>query len=263
MNSYSKLILTFVIPCSLLMLATSALATPFSLVSNTAVSPPPPGTGIHGIARVGDQWFMANFDSGWNVYDLSFNQVGTTTTDVPTGETRGLVYDPNSGNVFIGDIHSGTIHEVTTAGTVINSFSSTVTETNALAFNPANNHLFALSFAGQVNELTRTGDLVGGFVATGNWTGAAYDAVNNTLLLLESSTDFVWEYSTGGVVIDTPLSENAVPGNGQGLHYDSASGVLHVTSQYGEIAIWERSVPGAIEGATWGSIKSMFGNDLR
>lgn len=235
----------------------AALATTFEFVDETAVVPPPPGTGIHGIARVGDEWFMANFNSGWNVYDLNFNQTGTVVTDIDTGQPRGLVYDSNAGTVFIS-YTGGVVYECTTDGTVLNSFSSTLSSVNALAFNPDNDHLFALGFTGNVVEMTRDGQIVNSFVVGGTWTGAAYDAVNGTLLLMTSDDDRVVEYTTNGVYVDTPLDADAVTSNGQGLHYDSTTGFLHVTSQYGDIAIWQREVVVATENATWSSVKELF-----
>ena len=83
-----------------LLLHSTALALPFNLITNTAVAPPPPGTGIHGIARVGNEWFVANFNSGWNEYDLGFSQTGTTATVPITGATRGLVLNSLTGNLL-------------------------------------------------------------------------------------------------------------------------------------------------------------------
>ena len=244
---------------ALVLLQGSTLLSIFTLLSVTSVNPPPSGVGIHGIARVGNQWFMANFNSGWNIYDMNFNQVGTTTTTSPTGETRGLVYNSNSGNLFIGDISTSTIYEVTTGGVVVNSFSSSGLGLNALAFNPTNNDLFALHFNGLVEELTTAGAVVGSFVASGLWTGAAYDAINNTVLLLNSGLDQVFEYTTTGTLLNTPISGDAVSGNGQGLHYDLNTGNLHVTSQGGNIAIWTREAPVAVHQTTWGAIKAKYG----
>jgi hypothetical protein len=263
-NPYQSRVAAIALACAglvALSLQSAAFATPFNLVNMTSVSPPPPGIGIHGIAQVGSEWFMANFSSGWNVYDASFNQIGTTTTNTPTGETRALVYNSNSGNMFIGEYSGGVgiIHEVTTGGTVLNSFSSTGTSLNALAFNPVNSHLFALHFTGLVVELTTAGAVVNSFTAAGTWTGAAFDAVNNTLLLLNSSPDQVLEYTPAGVFVDTPLAGDAVNGNGQGLHYDSSAGLLHVTGQFGDIGIWHRTVsPVSIAEESWGSIKAKY-----
>jgi hypothetical protein len=245
---------------ALVLIQGSALAQPFNLVQMTNVTPPPPGTGIHGIALVGSQWFMANFNSGWNVYDLNYNQVGTVTTTPNTGAPRGLVLNTNTGNIFLGDYSTNTIHEVTPTGNVLNSFPSTGSQLNALAYNPTNDHLYALHYQGQVIELTTAGGVVGSFSVGGTWTGAAYDSNNNTLLMMNSTPDQVLEYTTGGVLVDTPLPGDAVNGNGQGLHYDSTTGILHATGQYGDIGVWERTVSTPVESTTWGAIKGLYNN---
>ena len=243
----------------LLLVPALALAQPFGFISETAANPLPPGMGFHGIAQVGNQWFMANFSGGWHVYDLNFNQVGTTTVVPPIGETRPICYNSNSGTVFVGDYSAGIIYEVTTAGATLNSFSSGGGGFNALAYNPDNDHIFAVHYSGLVAEYTAAGAPVNSFNAGGySWTGAACDWVNDTLLLLTSGNDYVVEYSYGGAVVDTPLNVDAVTGNGQGLAYDSLTGILHVTSQGGNIALWGRDVVTATESTTWSSLKSMY-----
>jgi hypothetical protein len=244
----------------LLLVPALVFAQPFGFISETTANPPPPGTGFHGIAQVGNQWFMANFEGGgWHVYDLNFNQVGSTAVVPPIGATRPLCYNSNSGTVFIGDYGAGIIYEVTTAGATLNSFSSGGSGLNALAYNPNNDHVFAVHYSGLVAELTSAGAPVNSFNAGGySWTGAACDWINDTLLLLTSSNDYVVEYDFGGAVVDTPLNTDAVTGNGQGMAYDANTGIMHVTSQEGNIALWGRDVMTATENTTWGSLKSMY-----
>jgi len=240
---------------ALLMFGT-ALATDFEFVMEIAVNPTPPFSGIGGIARVGEQWFTANYIDGWYVYDLDFNLVGTTTVTPDLSWPYGLVYDSNAGSVFITD--GNTIYECTTDGEPVDSFPSTGQALVALAFNPDNDHLFAVHYAGYVAELTRNGVLVGSFTLSGDWwTGAAYDAVNGTLLVM-TGDDQVQEYATDGTLLGTPLSGDCVYDNGLGLHYDADTGFLHATGQFGDIGIWQREVIVATENASWGSVKALY-----
>jgi hypothetical protein len=231
-----------------------ALAQQFNFVNEVQTQPPPAETGFHGIARVGDNWITANFDSGWNTYNSAFVLTGTTT--VPgTGQTRALVLNTSTGNLFIGDFESNTIFEVTTAGTILNSFPSGGSALNALAYNPNDNSLYAVHFSGLIQHLTSAGAQLNSFnLASDEWTGAAFDPVRNTLLLLTSDEDLVKEYTTAGAPVGVPLGVDAVTNNGQGLHYNSETGVLHVTSQDGYIAIWQRVVP-----EPSGLVLAMFG----
>jgi hypothetical protein len=220
-------------------------ATPFVFVSDVDVSPPPPGRGIHGIARVGNEWFMANLDEGWNIYDTGFVQTGTTR--IPElGQTRGMVLDTSSGNLFVGDGRADTIFEVSPSGVIQDSFSSAGTGLNALAYNPNDDTLYAVHYGGFVSHLTTMGAPLDDFtITTDKLTGAAWDSESNTLLVLTfdySHLDLVKEYTTDGELVGTPLAVDAVTGNGQGLHYNSQTGVLHVTSQFGTVALWEREV---------------------
>jgi hypothetical protein len=153
-----------------------------------------------------------------------------------------LGYWGNTGNLLIGDNTTDTIYEVDTSGTVLNSFASGGNALNALAFDPNNNSLFAVHFGGEVREVTTAGIFLNSFNVALSLTGGAFDSLDDTLLLMDSSLEMVREYSTTGLLLDTPLAVDAVTNNGQGLHYDSLSGVLHVTSQDGDIAIWQCTV---------------------
>ena len=87
-----------------------------------------------------------------------------------------------------------------------------------------------MHFGGEIRELTTAGGFINSFNVGLQLTGGAFDSVSSTLLFMDSGPDIVREYSTTGLLLDTPLPVDAVPGNGQGLHYDSLAGVLHITS---------------------------------
>jgi hypothetical protein len=235
----------------------AAVATTFNFIGEVTAQPVPPIPGLHGIARVGTDWFVANFNQGWNVYDSNFVQ--TATTAVPgLGQTRALTLDSVTGNLFVGDYLTNTIFEVTPTGTIVNSFAAGGSFLNALAYDPNDNSLYAVNFDGLVNHLTTAGIPLNNFtIATDQFTGAAFDSVSNTLLLLTSTDDSVNEYKTSGAFVGIPLVNDAVTGNGQGLAYDSTTGVLHVTSQEGVVAVWQRRVvpePEAVVLAMLGAI---------
>lgn len=241
-----------------LILTCPALASDFEFVTETAVSPvpPPPPFGISGIARVDDQWFVSNLDSGWNVYDQNFNQVGTTTTSPSMGAVHGLAFDSNAGTVFLTS--GNTIYECNTDGTVLNSFPSTGTALTSISFNPDNDHLFAVHFLGYVAELTRNGSFIGSFSLSGDyWSGSVYDAGQGTLLLMTDS-DQVAEYMTDGTLVGMPLSADCVSGNGLGLAYDANTGFLTATGQFGSVGIWQRQPVVEIEKTTWDMVKSLY-----
>jgi hypothetical protein len=247
-----------VIFAALLLVPGVVLAQPFDYVDDLVVSPPPSGTGVHGIAQVGDEWFLGNFEfGGWHVYDSNFNQTGSVVVSPPIGTVRGLCYDANAGTMFVGEYSAGMIHETTTAGVILNSFPTVVSGFNALAFDADNDYIFAVGYQGQVEVLTRTGTQMDLWTGAYNWTGAACDWVNDTILLMEGD-DRVLEYEHDGTLIEMVINADCVPGNGQGLAYDSFTGILHCTGQYGEIGIWEREVVTATESTSWSGIKALY-----
>ena len=96
-----------------------------------------------------------------------------------------------------------------------------------------------------IENRTRAGALIFDFDGGQNWTGLAYDDFNDTLLLLETN-DSLFEFEVDGAALGEIVNNDLVTGNGQGLAYDSSLGRLFVTSQGGEIAIWDdpsRAVP--------------------
>ena len=219
----------------------------FTVSAFTPIGSATTGRMLHGIAFDGTQWHSANFTSGWDSFDTSFLLLGSTTVPGGPNESRGFVYDSNAGTFFVGDVFSGsTVFEVTPGGTVLNSFPSGHSVMNAIAFNPLDDTLWVVDVDLGVRHLTRTGAFLGSF-STGpsvRWTGAAFDPGRNTLLLLESNSDQVYEYDPSGSLLGIPANFDVVPGNGQGLHYDHTTGILHVTgiSLAGDIAILQRSI---------------------
>ena len=251
---------------ALLLVQGVAVAQPFDHVEDLVVSPLPPGTGMNGIAQVDGTWCISNYEhGGWWVYDLNFVEIGGVVIEPGIENVRTLCYDSNAGTMFVGSYNTGMIWETTTAGAVLNSFHSNISQLNALTFDPETDHLFAAGYGGHVTEMTRTGAQVNVFLLSGHeWTGIACDWVNDTILLMEGfDEDTVLEYGYDGTFIDVVIPPDAVQGdyphNGLGLTYDPTTGILHATGQLGEIAIWERDPGGvAVERASWSAVKAMY-----
>ena len=249
---------------ALLLVQGVAVAQPFVHVQDLLVSPSPPGTGINGIAQVDDTWYITNYEyGGWWIYDLNFVQIGSVVVEPSAGNVRTLCYDSNAGTIFVGSYNTGMIWETTTAGVVLNSFSSGMSQFNALSFDPQTDHLWAASYVGQVKEMTRTGATINVWTTGYEWTGIACDWINGTVLLMEGFfEDIVHEYEFDGTYVGIVISEDAVQGemphNGVGLAYDPMTGILHATGQLGEIAIWEREPGVAVEITSWSAVKAMY-----
>jgi len=200
----------------------------FTLTTEFTVNP----SGLQaGITFDGTNWHIGDaFEDTFFNYDADFTFLGTTAV-TGVGDMRGMTYDSNSGNLFVGDYESGIVREVTVGGVEIQQFSTgVVDDLNALAFNPADDSIWLAYFdSGVVENRTRTGTLISSFVTPENWTGLAYDGFNNSLLLLETG-DTLFEYQTDGVLIGEIIDTDIITGNGFGLAYDSSIGRLWVTS---------------------------------
>jgi hypothetical protein len=216
----------------------ASAADPFSLVSSTNI-----GSQCHGLASDGTDWYVANFGDPIRVFDVAWVQIGTLT--VPGGRTiRGLAFDIASGNLFLGSYGTQEVVETTTAGVQVNVFPTGLASGfNAVAVNDIDGTVWVVGYGGDIRHLTRTGSFLGGFSTPFNWTGAAVDALRNTILLMESSPDTVHEYDFGGATLGLAIASDCVGGNGQGLTYDSFTGVLTATGQYGDLSIWDRPIP--------------------
>lgn len=221
--------------------ASGVTAQSFVFVGQTTVSPSPIGDGIHGIAFANGQWQAANFLSGWNVYDTSFQQTGQVTTSTPIGSNRAIVFNPADNLFYTATDATSQVYAVDSSGVVQNTFqASDDSFLNAMALDPNSQSLFTVHFKGEVFEYTLDGTLLNSFTVPEDLTGAAYDADNDTLLLLRSGDDHVMEYTRDGVFLGWVVDVESVDNNGQGLHYDASTGLLTVTSQDGDIATWYR-----------------------
>ncbi len=244
-GSISALAMAIIATCTLAGHEAKA-ADPFTLVDTTINV----GSQGHGIAFDGFEWHIAAIHSNsWRNFDTDFGLLDSThVPEAIEANFRGLAFDEASGNLFAGDFAENEVFEATLAGSVVNSFTSNVpVGFNAIAIDQEDGTLWLVGFNGLVNHVTRTGALLSSFTTPGlQWTGAAFDTARNTVLLLETSADTVHEYDTAGTPLGLAIASDAVSGNGQGLHYDSVTGILHVTSQFGPVAIWIREGAGAI-----------------
>ena len=201
----------------------------------------------HGIAFDGTNWSIADpFDDSFHRYDANFNFLGDTSVS-GISDMRGMAYDSNTNNLFVGDEDTGIVRLVTIDGSEISQFATGFGEgLNAIAFDPNSDSVWLAFFNGVIENRTRTGTLISSFNGGENWTGLAYDELNNSLLLLESSNDTLFEFAPNGSLIGQMVGVDLIVENGQGLAYDSSLGRLFVTSQTGNVAIWDdpsRAIP--------------------
>ncbi len=199
----------------------------------------------HGIAFDGVNWHIAaSFTNIFRNYDSTFTFISDTTV-AGVDDMRGLAYDSTMGGFFVGDQRAGVVRIVNADGTESSQF-LTSSGLNAIAYDAVGDSIWLAHFSGLVENRTRAGSLISSFVGGQRWTGLAYDDFNDTLLLLETDDDTLFEYQTDGTLLGEIVSNDMVTGNGQGLAYDSSLGRLWVTSQNGRVAIWDdssRAVP--------------------
>jgi len=201
----------------------------------------------HGIAFDGEFWLIADTDDGFNRYNSNFTAVGSTT--VPGFiDMRGLTFNPNSGNLFLGDNDLSFVRQVTLSGATVGQFATTTNTLNPLAYDGQSDTIWLGYCDGNIENRTLAGSLLSSFSIDDCWTGLAYDDFNNTLLGLSHGNDLVLhEFETDG----TPLGQQSLFGqiqdNPQGIAYDSSTGSLYVTSQIpGRVTIFQdasRTIP--------------------
>lgn len=191
----------------------------------------------HGIAYDNSNWYIADAISNtFKVYDSDFDYIESVTVS-GVDDMRGMTYDRNSGHLFIGDLESGIVREVTLEGAEIQQF-NTSTFVNALAYDGVTDTVWSAHWNGMLENRTRTGTLISSFDGGQKWSGLAFDKINNTLILLERNDTF-YEFNANGTLIGQIISTDLLEGNGQGLAYDSLSGTLWATSQYGDLTIFQ------------------------
>lgn len=215
--------------CALL-LAAPAIGQ-FSLAETISL----PGTNLGDLTTDGNHWFLAHaLANGVYVYDR--NGMLEREILVPVAsDLRAVSYDPFSGNLFIGDFPTGTIHEMRLDGTIVNSFTVNPPSLNALAVNVNDGTLWAATFAGVIVHYDRTGTELSRFSTNLAWTGITVDPTRGRLLALETN-DNLYEYDFSGNQIANPTIP-AVAGNGFGLYYDPTRSLLLLASQFSAVSI--------------------------
>jgi hypothetical protein len=166
-----------------------------------------------------------------------------------------LAYDSSTGNLFVSDVATTVVRQVTLSGSTVSSFTGNGTSfLNALAYDPVSDTLWLAYFSGgRIENRTKSGILLSSFSDSSfQWTGLAVDSVQRTLLALETD-DSVREYELDGTSLGTIIPADLIDGNGQGLGYDASSGTLYVTAQIpNEVSVFRdpgRTIPEA--STTW------------
>lgn len=207
-------------------------------VLQSTQSIPSTGTGIHGIGSDGSSFYIGMFSNGIRVADATFSETGTIDLGV-FQEIRGVAYDRLNDDIIATDYNTGTLYRLDGAGTILDSFSVGVAgQINAVGVDRGSGDIFVAEFGGFVLRYNSKGVFQSQFDTGITLTGLAVDSVNQSLMLLTSEPDSVIEFDYSGSPLVSPFPGDAVSGNGQGLFYDETNGDLYVTSQNGNVYIY-------------------------
>ena len=185
-----------------------------------------------GIGSDGTNWFVATISTArWDVMDQDLNFVSTTSASAGS-QFRGLSYSMGRGTVFAVDYPTGNVHEFNLDGSLVGSFMGPAAkQVNAIGVNRLDDTVWMATFAGGIFHYDPEGTLLDSFNVPVLVTGLAVDEAAGTLLLMESTNDFIHEYTFDGSDVGTPIASDSVPGNGLGLSYDATTATLYATTQ--------------------------------
>lgn len=195
----------------------------------------------------GTNWRVARvFTDEVFVYSASFDFLGAVAI-AGVVNSRSVVVDDNTGNMFVLDGSFGIVRETTSSGNVV-AFFAVPPSTNSMAYDSTNDQIWLVTSEGLVQQRTRTGQILSSFQVdeAPAWNGLAIDELNNTLLMISSIDDFfpitVFEYSTQGNLIDTllidSLENQLVTNIPFEIAYDSTNARLDVVGHVGFIATY-------------------------
>jgi len=206
----------------------------FVQIGGLPMTPPPAIP--HGMAFDGLQWHIANaVTDTFTTYTPSFTRLNDASV-VGISDMRGLAFDSSTGRLFVGDLETTIVRQVTSTGDIISQFSGNgLNYLNALSYDPVTDTLWLAYFSnGVVENRTKTGDLLSSFADPAyQWTGLAIDPISRTLLLLETD-DKVLEYKLDGTPLGAAIGTDQIAENGQGLAYDPSTGTLYASAQYSD-----------------------------
>ena len=157
------------------------------------------------------------------------------TTEAASGDAfRGIAFEESSGNFFVADYPSGQIMEFTPEGELVTSFTGAApNQLNAVAVHKLDGTLWVATFNQGISHFERDGTQLGHFDTPFFITGLAIDEAAETLLVMESTNDFVREFNFSGQHLGIAIGINIIPDNGQGLAYDAYTATLYATTQTG------------------------------
>ena len=249
MNKYA------IVVSSVLAVSASMASADFVYQQGFTVNTNTSSGGIHGLASDGDQFYIGVFTDGISVHDGGFDQLSIIPNPGPFGGIRGLAFDQSNGTLLAGNHDSGDVYRVSTDGSLLNTFNVMgSSQLNAVGVDGNSGDVFVAGYNGNIQRHSSTGALISSFSLGSTLTGLAIDDVNESVFVMSSQTDRVYEYDYSGNLISTAIID-ATPqpsANGQGLYYNNTTGQLYVTAQSGRISIYADSTravvpaPGAL-----------------
>lgn len=182
----------------------------------------------------------------------------------PTGHSaEGLGFDPASGNLYavtsIGPKDKSVVYELTTTGSLINSYHVTLDRVKGVTFLPNGNMLLSnsapASAGGGLFEYTKGGVAVPGGInltidpISQDNDGVYYNAGTNTIFVADDDTESIYEFSTTGSLLNTVSTKqfDTKFNDPEGIAVDPVTGNLYVAdASKGTKAFYELSPTGAL-----------------
>ena len=229
---------------------------------------PHQGAFAGGLEYTGNIWVADETNDIINEYDRSGNLLQSIPAPPPPGsgllnpQPIGVGYDPNTGNLWIGD-EGEWYYEMTTAGvTTGRSFPTqpTVIDVSGVAVDPANGNIFISqdSSPRQIVEFDQNGSVVSiiDLSASGSTDpdGLAYNPATDTFLLGEDATDRIIEVDRSGAFLNS-WDMGALGISPEGLGVDVAAGTVFVGDGFVTITVFE--IAGIISGGCTGPTLSI------
>jgi len=151
--------------------------------------------------------------NAWIAGNASLIQMSPTgsilQTITPVGNLRGIAID-TSGNIWVADNSAPSIIEYSSAGALLNTYTTSISSPRSIAFDGYGNLWVPSSSTNTVTKLSSAGAVLGVYtLGSGNFFGLAIDSFNN-VWINDNSANTVLKLNNSGVLLGTfPVGTNA------------------------------------------------------
>ncbi len=185
---------------------------------------------IHGITvdPANGHVYISDFQ---NVHHFDENMEHIEVINFNIGTVRGLGFDSDANRLLLANYGQGRYAVADLEGEVLELVDANA-NLNTISYDSDRELYIIGDWNRRVLFFNRDNEMVSQFNVGVNITGICYYPINGTVFVLDTN-DPMLEYSVEGELLERPMPNDVINGNGQDIGYDSMNRLLYATGQGG------------------------------